>query len=41
MDESYGLPLLDGAAFKARPAHMMPAPFFRSDVTLVSQNFSL
>jgi hypothetical protein len=40
MDESYGLPLLDGEKLKGRPAHMMPAPFFRSDVTLVSQNFS-
>ena len=41
VDESYGLPLLDGAAITARPAHMMPAPFFRSDVTLVSRNYSL
>jgi hypothetical protein len=41
MDESYGLPLLDGEKLKDRPAHMMPAPFFRSDFTLVSQNFSL
>jgi len=41
VDESYGLPLLDGATFKERPAHMMPAPFFRSDFSLVSQNFSL
>ena len=40
VDESYGLPLLDGAAFTARPAHMMPAPFFRSDFTLVSQDYS-
>jgi len=40
VDESYGLPLLDGAAVTARPGQMMPAPFFRSDVTLVSQNFS-
>lgn len=39
-DESYGLPLLDGATFTGRPAHMMPAPFFRSDFTLVSQDFS-
>lgn len=41
VDESYGLPLLDGATFKERPVHMMPAPFFRSDFTLVSQDFSL
>ena len=41
VDESYGLPLLDGATFKNRPAHMMPAPFFRSDFSLVSQDFSL
>jgi hypothetical protein len=41
MDESYGLPLLDGEKLKDRPAHMMPAPFFRSDVTLVSQSYSL
>jgi hypothetical protein len=41
VDESYGLPLLDGAAIRARPAHMMPAPFFRSDFTLVSRNYSL
>jgi hypothetical protein len=40
VDESYGLPLLDDAKFTARPAHMMPAPFFRSDFTLVSQDFS-
>jgi hypothetical protein len=41
VDESYGLPLLDGATFKERPAHMMPAPFFRSDFSLVSRDFSL
>ena len=41
VDESYGLPRLDGATLTARPAHMMPAPFFRSDVTLVSRNYSL
>lgn len=41
MDESYGLPLLDNVTIKGRPAHMMPAPFFRSDFTLVSQNYSL
>jgi hypothetical protein len=40
VDESYGLPLLDGARFTSRPAHMMPAPFFRSDFSLVSQDFS-
>ena len=40
-DESYGLPRLDGEKFEDRPAHMMPAPFFRSDLTLVSRNFSL
>ena len=40
VDESYGLPLLDGATFRERPAHMMPAPFFRSDFALVSQEFS-
>jgi Peptidase family M28 len=39
-DESYGLPLLDSVAITARPAHMMPAPFFRSDVALVSRNYS-
>jgi hypothetical protein len=41
IDESYGLPLLDSVAITARPARMMPAPFFRSDVTLVSRNYSL
>jgi hypothetical protein len=41
VDESYGLPLLDSATTTARPAHMMPAAFFRSDVTLVSRNYSL
>jgi hypothetical protein len=41
VDESYGLPLLDGATNKSRPVNMMPAPFFRSDVTLVSRNYSL
>lgn len=40
VDESYGLPLLDGARFTGRPAHMMPAPFFRSDFSLVSRDFS-
>jgi hypothetical protein len=40
VDESYGLPLRDAAAFTDRPAHMMPAPFFRSDLTLVRQDFS-
>jgi hypothetical protein len=40
VDESYGLPLFDGATLKERPVHMMPAPFFRSDFTLVSQDFS-
>ncbi|MCA1659326.1 MAG: hypothetical protein LC642_02110, partial [Verrucomicrobiaceae bacterium] len=40
VDESYGLPLLDGAKFTVRPAHMMPAPFFRSDFSLVSRDFS-
>jgi peptidase M28-like protein len=41
VDESYGLPLRDGATFTERPAHMMPAPFFRSDFSLVSQTYSL
>ena len=40
VDESYGLPLRAGATFTDRPDHMMPAPFFRSDFTLVSQNYS-
>jgi hypothetical protein len=39
MDESYGLPVFDNAKFTDRPAHMMPAPFFRSDFSLVSQNY--
>jgi hypothetical protein len=39
VDESYGLPVFDSAKFTNRPAHMMPAPFFRSDVSLVSQNY--
>jgi hypothetical protein len=39
VDESYGLPLLDGTKFNDRPVHMMAAPFFRSDLTLVSQDF--
>jgi hypothetical protein len=34
------LPLLDGRTFKDRPEHMMPAPFFRSDFSLVSRDFS-
>jgi Peptidase family M28 len=41
VDESYGLPEFDSAKFTDRPAHMMPAPFFRSDFSLVSQNYSL
>ncbi|MEY2575492.1 MAG: hypothetical protein QOF80_979 [Verrucomicrobiota bacterium] len=41
MDESYGLPLLEREKLTDRPARMMPAPFFRSDFTLVSRNFSL
>jgi Peptidase family M28 len=41
VDESYGLPRLDDVTFKDRPAHMMPVPFFRSDFSLVSQDFSL
>jgi hypothetical protein len=41
VDESYGLPLRDGGTFTERPAHMMPAPFLRSDFSLVSQNYSL
>ncbi|MDP9098729.1 MAG: M28 family peptidase, partial [Verrucomicrobiota bacterium] len=41
VDESYGLPLRDGATFTDRPEHMMPAPFFRSDFTFVSRNYSL
>jgi hypothetical protein len=40
VDESYGLPLRDGGTFTERPAHMMPAPFLRSDFSLVSQNYS-
>ena len=40
VDESYGLPLLDGATLMGRPPHMMPAPFFRSDFSLVSRNYS-
>ncbi|MEY2483751.1 MAG: hypothetical protein QOK24_2279, partial [Verrucomicrobiota bacterium] len=40
VDESYGLPLLDGATLAGRPPHMMPAPFVRSDFTLVSRNYS-
>jgi hypothetical protein len=40
VDESYGLPPFGGATFKSRPAHMMPAPFLRSDFTLVSQDYS-
>jgi hypothetical protein len=39
-DESYGLPLLEGTPLTDRPPHMMPAPFFRSDVSLVSQKYS-
>jgi hypothetical protein len=41
VDESYGLPLLEGATLTDRPPQMMPAPFFRSDVSLVSRNYSL
>jgi len=41
VDESYGLPRLDAEKLTDRPAHMMPAPFFRSDVTLVSRKYSL
>jgi hypothetical protein len=40
VDESYGLPFRDGSTFKERPADMMPAPFVRSDFSLVSQNYS-
>ena len=40
VDESYGLPLGEGEALKARPSHMMPAPFFRSDFSLVSRDYS-
>ena len=39
VDESYGLPRFDSATFTNRPAHMMPAAFFRSDFSLVSQNY--
>ena len=41
VDESYGLLPLAGTTFTDRPAHMMPAPFFRSDFSLVSQDLSL
>lgn len=40
VDENYGLPLFEGATLTGRPPHMMPAPFFRSDVSLVSRNYS-
>lgn len=40
LDESYGLPLFEGTTFRERPEHMMPAPFFRSDFSLVSRNYS-
>lgn len=40
VDESYGWPQLDGTVITARPAEMMPAPFFRSDLSLVSRNYS-
>ena len=40
MDESYGLPEVPGFPFKARPADMMPAPYFRSDFTLVSRQYT-
>ena len=40
VDESYGLPLNDGATFAERPEHMMPAPYLRSDFTLVGRNYS-
>jgi hypothetical protein len=40
VDESYGLPLRDGVTFKERPPQMMPAPFFRSDFSFVSQDYS-
>ncbi len=40
VDESYGLPPLGGAPPRDRPSHMMPAPFFRSDFSLVSQDYS-
>jgi Peptidase family M28 len=40
VDESYGLPQFDDATFTGRPVHMMPAPFLRSDFSLVSQNYS-
>ena len=41
VDESYGLPPFEGAMLTGRPPQMMPAPFFRSDFTLVSRNYSL
>jgi hypothetical protein len=40
VDESYGLPLRDGVTFTDRPDHMMPAPYFRSDFSLVRQDYS-
>ena len=40
MDESYGLPEVPAFKFTARPADMMPAPYFRSDFTLVTRNYT-
>lgn len=38
-DESYGLPRFEGPAFTERPPRMMPAPFFRSDFSLVTRSY--
>ena len=40
VDESYGLPSRELATFADRPLNMMAAPFFRSDFTLVTRDYS-
>jgi len=39
MDESYGLPEFADSSYTARSAGMMPAPYFRSDFSLVTRSY--
>jgi hypothetical protein len=40
VDQSYGLPVIPGTAFTARPASLIPAPYPFTDSTLVSKTFT-
>jgi hypothetical protein len=40
VDQTYELPQMAGAPFKARPDHLMPAPFTNSDTTQVSRTYT-